>query len=527
MPAPNPDKLLVTNLARLEAKYGPAKMPALKAAVKKLIAADAGRGLKTALVDLSSTTEMNKFHGTAVPADKADDPRANKQAIDKVFAATQPSYLMLLGSIDVIAHQDLKNPLFDPADDNDELAWSDLPYACEAPYSTDIRKFLAPTRVVGRLPDLTAGTDVGYLVGLLETAASYQQLGVESYSDFLGLSADVWKKSTSLSLTAVFGSAAAMKVSPPDGPNWTATALKPRSHFINCHGAPADFRFYGQKGNSFPVAHSATVVNGHVTPGTIVAAECCYGAELYDPAKADGHMGLCNTYLGDKAVAYFGSSTIAYGPADGNDQADLLCQYFLKHVRAGASVGRACLQARLDYITQASALKPVDLKTLAQFSVMADPALTPVKPTVSPGQVVSLSKSAKAMSLAATRVATTDRLLRRQTLRELSSAAVAASFVAGKVLAVKPSTKAVKNLLTLAANAGFTSPRIISFALTKPHGARMKALAKGAGFVAPRAVHTVVQRLPAPADHGALVRIRGLEVVEYDGTLQTREFYSR
>ena len=59
---------------------------------------------------------------------------------------------------------------------------------------------------------------------------------------------------------------------------------------------------------------------------------------------------MCNTYLANKAYGYFGSSTIAYGPSTTNDQADLMCQSFLKQVLAGASLGRAALQARLDYI---------------------------------------------------------------------------------------------------------------------------------------------------------------------------------
>ena len=62
---------------------------------------------------------------------------------------------MILGAPDVVPHQDMKNPAFDPPDDPDEYAYGDLPYACDAPYSRDIATFKGPTRVVGRLPDLT------------------------------------------------------------------------------------------------------------------------------------------------------------------------------------------------------------------------------------------------------------------------------------------------------------------------------------------------------------------------------------
>ena len=76
-------------------------------------------------------------------------------------------------------------------------------------------------------------------------------------------------------------------------------------------------------------------------PDTVVAAECCYGAQLFNPNDADGSLPMSNAYLGAGAAGYFGSTTIAYGPATGNGAADLLAQYFLINVLAGASLGRA------------------------------------------------------------------------------------------------------------------------------------------------------------------------------------------
>ena len=110
----------------------------------------------------------------------------------------------------------------------------------------------------------------------------------------------------------------------------------------------------------------------------MVAAECCYGAELYDVRETGGEPGICNTYLYHGAYGFFGSSTVAYGPADGNGSADLLCQYFLERVLRGASLGRAALEARQQFTRAASVLDPVDLKTLAQFSLMGDPSVHPI-----------------------------------------------------------------------------------------------------------------------------------------------------
>ena len=111
----------------------------------------------------------------------------------------------------------------------------------------------------------------------------------------------------------------------------------------------------------------------------MVAAECCYGAELYDPAVADGHAGICNTYLAEGAYGFFGSSTIAYGPPEGNGQADLICQYFLERVLPGASLGRAALEARQRFVRAGTRCSiRSDLKTLAQFSLLGDPSIHPV-----------------------------------------------------------------------------------------------------------------------------------------------------
>src|SRR5713101_7104466 len=62
-----------------------------------------------------------------------------------------PQYIVLLGAVDVIPHQDLQNPAYNPGrpdDDPDQIVPSDLPYACAAPYSQNAADFIAPARVV-------------------------------------------------------------------------------------------------------------------------------------------------------------------------------------------------------------------------------------------------------------------------------------------------------------------------------------------------------------------------------------------
>jgi hypothetical protein len=352
-------------------------MPEVEAALGRLADADAAQGLRTRLIGLDDREAMSSLGAPAV-TDPADARQA-KAAIDGVVAALTPDYLLLLGATDVIPHVPLDNPMFSPDGDADRFAYGDLPYACDAPYSADPADFIGPTRVVGRLPDLTGASDPGYLVSLLNTAANWQPGTPEDYLGCLGVSAAVWKSSTQLSLRRLFGPGGELQLSPDRGPQWPDDLLARRVHFINCHGAEADPRFYGQDGDDFPVAHDGTLIAGHLAPGTVAAVECCYGAELYDPAVADGHPGMANVYLGNGAYGFFGSSTIAYGPAEGNGAADLICQYFLSRVLAGASLGRAALEARQDYVREVTVVDPADMKTLAQFSLLGDPSIHPVR----------------------------------------------------------------------------------------------------------------------------------------------------
>jgi hypothetical protein len=161
-------KVVVTNVAALRAKYGSGLSTVLEA-VGKLAAADKLRGVETRLVALDEAKQMGDLGGTAVT--KAADPKQNKGAIDGVYAALKPDYLVLLGATDVIPHQDVRNPAFS-SEDPDRYAYGDLPYACDTPYSQKVGDFTGPTRVVGRIPDVTGASDVGYLRNVLAIASA-------------------------------------------------------------------------------------------------------------------------------------------------------------------------------------------------------------------------------------------------------------------------------------------------------------------------------------------------------------------
>ena len=368
------NKVIVTNLSALQLKYSTG-FQRIRDAIKRLIAADKKRGLTTLLVAIDSAADMSSAKGS--PVTTVSDQRQVKAAIDAVWTAHTPDYLVILGAPDVVPMQNLRNPA---RGDGDANVPSDLPYACAVPYSGEPSAFLGATRVVGRLPDLVGGRNPAYLVSLLGTAARYRTRPREEYQRYLGLSAQVWQASTALSLTKIFGDSSALQTTPPRGPNWPAAQLALRAHFINCHGAESSPQYYGQPEGKeeYPVAHDAARLKSKVSNGAVIAAECCYGAQLYDPEDSNGQAGICSSYLADGAYGFFGSTTIAYGPSEGNGQADLICQFFLDSVLNGASLGRAALEARQRFAALYTHLDPVDLKTLAQFYLLGDPSIQPV-----------------------------------------------------------------------------------------------------------------------------------------------------
>jgi len=457
------DKVIITNISALKTKYGKG-VSAITKAVKDLIAADKKRGIGSILVALDDPVDMTGLSAAAVT--NANDPRQNKDAIDAIFSKYSPDYVLIIGAVDVIPHQDLKNPVYQPGSDDDQLALGDIPYACDKPYSKNPEDFVGPTRVVGRLPDLTGAKDPAYIVDLLATAAGYQADTSEAYSDYFSVSAAVWSGSTEMSLDNLFGSNKKLNLSPKAGPKWSSAVLGKRVHFINCHGAPASYQFYGQQGQQYPVAHDASLIKNNITEGTIVAAECCYGADLFDSfLLTNGQIGICSEYLASKAYGFFGSTTIAYGPADGNGSADLLCQYFLKYVMDGASIGRAALQARQDFASAAGTLDPVDVKTLAQFNLLGDPSITPVKVDASHNAFFSAKASeAKAVSVARS----IERTERRQQLQAKGIWLSENQAVASSSAATQTSDSVQKSMAKIADKVGMKDPAMMTFTVEQP-----------------------------------------------------------
>src|SRR5438105_7455484 len=98
-------KIIVTNKAALEAKYGQ-EVKEIYRAVARLIAADKARGLETTVLAIDDAKDMKSV--SAGPVTNRSDPRQNKNAIDAVFRKHDPQFLVILGSVDIIPHQDVR-----------------------------------------------------------------------------------------------------------------------------------------------------------------------------------------------------------------------------------------------------------------------------------------------------------------------------------------------------------------------------------------------------------------------------------
>lgn len=370
----NPLKLILTSKRTLQKKYG-TKYSSVLALLNKLKKSDKDRKITTEIVFIDDADSMKKYK---LKQASSMSPRECKRAIDRLFLKSSPAYMVIFGSQDVFPFQELVNP----ADDDDSIVPSDLPYVCSVGFGTKVNAFTGPSRVLGRIPDVPGSADVSYVTTVIDNIINHKPMSANEYKKYFAVSAKVWAKSTELSLKSMFGNNNSQLNSPPAAGKYSRALLKPLTHFYNCHGASDDPNFYGQEGNNYPTALSSKDLLRKITPGTVVAAECCYGAQMADPVETGTKvLSISNQYLLQKAIAFMGSSTIAYGPADSQGLADLITQYFIKKMLQGASSGRAILEAQQEFLLNSGPdLDPYELKTLAQFYLLGDPSLQAVDP---------------------------------------------------------------------------------------------------------------------------------------------------
>src|SRR5687767_6981491 len=169
-------KLIVTHKGRMAKKYSDSDLGKIGKALRSLVTKDKARGIVTHIVHLDDETEMEKYGVSPMTG----SPTAGKckKAIDALFEGLSPDYLVLLGAGDVIPFFEVPNPSFDDSGsdegDDDREVLTDNPYASSRKFvKTNVKSYLIPDRVVGRIPDLPGDNpDVGWLLDYLKAAES-------------------------------------------------------------------------------------------------------------------------------------------------------------------------------------------------------------------------------------------------------------------------------------------------------------------------------------------------------------------
>jgi hypothetical protein len=510
------EKLYLTNRSALQTKYGASGVAQISLRLADLVAADAQRGMTADIGFLDHPPE------TLPRVSQPDDDKTTKDAFDAWYSTTKPDYVVIVGGSDVVCYQPLTNPLHvagDPSGDPDATVPSDLPYACAAPHSRSIDQFIAPSRVVGRLPDYPGPGGLDLFLSVLDSAAVHTPISPPEEANALLVSAERWKVAAEALIFSALGRAATVHTSPTEGPLWTHDELARQWHLFSCHGASATPAFYGEDlRGAMPESHLASHISGRIAAGTVCITGCCYGAQLYPPSLAVGVPGICFAYLGQQAATYVGSTNIAYGQDDIPFGCDEFSGYVLAQLAIGSSAGMALLGARQSYLAAHLQLSPFDQKTLAQFVLYGDPSIHPLGPSELTGLEPRQARRQAA-------VATADGLSR------YAAPAVPASPTPER--ARDGSRQLGLSLaISLAAELGLEGARIARFEVLQrppppvlPTGARGLAVTPSpalAYYVAlGRSANT--QDLPA-----GLTSLVGLEVAErQDGTIDQRIFRSR
>ena len=378
------DKVIISNATALRKKYSKSGFETVRAALQDLITADSGRGIETRVVFIHDA------YGNAPMKSPSPDPadeRGAKRVVDAISSKLAPDYIVLLDGPDVVPHIVLRNHV----DRDGQPVPSDLPYASSGRFSREVHHHLKVTRVVGRIPNVPGADDPAKLIQCLKTSARAKPRSAAEYETYFAVSAQIFQRAACEAVKAIFRQKKRVLLAPPLRLSSLKSHFSKLTHYINLHGMPDKPEFFGQKvkggkpDGPLTRALSSAQVASLAVEGTVVAAQVCYGAQLYDPKLVDGADPICMAYLANGALGFMGSTTVAYGwdefntPKGGPTKADLLVQFFVERVFAGASLGRALTEARQRFINTQPMHDPLNLKTLAQFLLLGDPSTTPLR----------------------------------------------------------------------------------------------------------------------------------------------------
>jgi Peptidase family C25 len=406
-------KLSVTIRAALVRKYGATALGKIDSAIAAWIAADQSRGFTNRYVALDDAAAMTALGASAIKG-KVTAFKV-KRAIDVLVRKLAPDYLVLLGGDDVLPHFVVPNPSFssDPNGDDDPTVLTDNPYASSRAYKGGtLKSYLVPDRVVGRIPDLPAidgQGDPAAMLAALKTATRWKPKAKTFYGSAYATCCDTWKNAGEATMRYLELPVPDLLISPPavEGATTARSRLARKVHMTKCHGVEIDAHFYGQKGSSYPEILFSGTLKGRVRAGTLAAAMCCYGARVYSPAdraaNPSGALPVPIAYLQAGAVGFLGATKIAWVGSEIMMCADWIVGSYLKKALAGASLGRAALEAKQDYLqyllNQGINQDTADEKTMIEFVLLGDPSIHPVKSTAAPAALKQPAVAARNAAL--------------------------------------------------------------------------------------------------------------------------------
>jgi hypothetical protein len=280
-----------------------------------------------------------------------------------------PKYIFLLGNekvVDVVAWENL-------CKDSDEDVESDLPYASlnmASPWDGGEYDF-GPAIRVGRLPTYDGEAFAAFASYFLNVMQRVDSIGrLVPY----GLSAMVWEDESNHEYGSIAGENKCVDTVPDIKPDEAESRIGETANllFFNLHGSDETEFWYGQAGNSYPVAFSPQNLTGRSSP-YFIGVEACYGARYTGGLDADNSILV--SAMQNNCLAFLGSSRIAYGkPCPQGSCADILVGEFLRQLAAGETAGDAYM-AGVELLAEQDELDDAEVKTLAEFALYGDPSV--------------------------------------------------------------------------------------------------------------------------------------------------------
>jgi hypothetical protein len=360
-------QVILSSRQALVSKYGAYGFARLDGRLKELQAALGKDGLEASIVYVDDARSLKPFGLRPLRKPQTKTIKALMDRLEEILSlGPDRTHWLLIGGDDTIPLFRLKNP----AEDNDDVVYSDNPYA------SSTGSVLVPERSLGRLPG-DHSPDVNVLLTQIDHAV-YQHLNHPPTSGFFGESAAVWRKAAEAAVAPV-AAAGALKISPPETratfqPAWLDAT---RFDYFNLHGVDETPYWYGQEGDHFPIALGPREIAKANVRGSVVFSEACYGALIVGKRSADS---ICLTCLQQGVAGFVGSTVICYGTTEPPAaDADLLGKLFLARARAGSPLGDALRLAKEDFaravFEEEGYLDGDDKKTLLGFVLYGDPSL--------------------------------------------------------------------------------------------------------------------------------------------------------